>query len=1654
MTELNLSAELNRFRERLLDLSNRNPLLNYRITRTRTLEIVDERPDQVFQRLVIDGKRFRFDPIPDQDNEDESKTAVGALTVYNEELARAAEPTTSPSTAQEDSADGQRRVDESRYNDDRLQTRLTSSRLETVAKGIAGEAVTIIEETGVNYLFLAVGMLGWRESDQSEKEHLAPLLLIPVTISRSFNNRSLKYEYAVTWQGDELQWNLSLSKKLQRDFGLRLPEYDGEQTPESYLSDVEQVIRSKPNWIVKRDQLIGFFAFQKMLMYLDLEPEAWETRGALHPDGIAATIIAGHDSDPGSNLYAPDYDIDELAEAKRISLISDCDSSQHSALVDILNGKNLVIEGPPGTGKSQTITNAIAAALHEGKTVLFVAEKLAALKVVSDRLSELGMEGFCLELHSDAGPKRVYQSLRERMNSVYDRPQALEEVRRDLARKKQTVADYLSACAEPVGPYQEPFYQAVWRTIELRSRAIRSARQVQFDADINRSDFDENAQLLEAFVESLGEVDSPRQSPWWGFWATTVNPNHLEPLAELFGQLEAVALEVGSECDALHADCGEGLIQWIGSSDSGSEQLAAALAKDAEELQAHAPLAALLNPAIRQLATELHSLLLAARELTGESSRYLVGERADAEQTSAEVRRLIEQRLKPTAGDASMKKLRALRSRVSTLLTVMSSIDNMVAQLQSQGLGPIRNLKEYQQYEELFRLLRHPILKSVAELPPSLFLANAPSIFKQARTDSAGFVAAREKLGKAFQLESLPDVERLRTVSKRLRPHVDRWWRFLSKDFRSAKKELLTFSRSEIGSTPAKWVRKLEELEDLLAAERKFNDRTDLKQILGGLFEGTSTDWDRAGTLLQWAATIANRGLDYSSAAELLRRMGATLRAQQIIDARQQLVAELSQPSVAAALGVAASLETESLAEIQRRASFLLADVKAFEAAAAPLTLSDELTLSEVFRRAGVVTEAAALRDRCEDPERWQPLGSWHDGLDTDCESLRRTIDWVDQATTLRLPVTALQRLVSESPASACRRLATRVESVRRAIGRWMHLREQLGPFGRSDENWLSLIDAESGAIIGAKQAEALAKQLEMLPAWSAFCRMLLKCESKKLGGFTTLAMDGHVDAARLADCYRLTVLERAVEAKLWATPSLKEFSRQTLEKAREHFKRLDKQLLQLTQEQIAHDAAKRPAPGGNSKGKVGEYTELGLVRHEIQKQQQHCRIRDLLARAGAAVQALKPCFMMSPLSVAQYLAPEGVQFDLVIMDEASQIKPEDALGTLLRAKQIVVVGDPKQLPPTSFFDRMDDEVIDEEATQFDNAESVLEVAMKAFQPVRRLRWHYRSQHESLIHFSNDRFYDRDLVVFPSASTDSASLGFRYHFIENATFVGGCNIEEAKAVAAAIVEHAKKTHHETLGVGTFNMKQRDVIRDCLDKLCEQDATARDAIDRLNENYDKLFIKNLENLQGDERDVIFISYTYGPDRDAGKVMNRFGPITGVYGWRRLNVLITRARRRVEVFTSMKSSDILGGPDRSLGVNAMKDYLEFARTGTLPDRGLYTGKAPDSPFEISVASVITRMGLKVVPQVGVAGYFIDIGVVHPEKDGDFLLGIECDGATYHCAKSARDRDRLREEVIKRRGWNLHRIWSTDWFLNQKHEEERLMKAIRTAVSSDTA
>ncbi|ARA93107.1 hypothetical protein AWN76_007990 [Rhodothermaceae bacterium RA] len=493
-------------------------------------------------------------------------------------------------------------------------------------------------------------------------------------------------------------------------------------------------------------------------------------------------------------------------------------------------------------------------------------------------------------------------------------------------------------------------------------------------------------------------------------------------------------------------------------------------------------------------------------------------------------------------------------------------------------------------------------------------------------------------------------------------------------------------------------------------------------------------------------------------------------------------------------------------------------------------------------------------------------------------------------------------------------------------------------------------------------------------------------------------------------------------------------------------FRQLDQATFQYNRARLAHQHwSQIPC--------TGLFGQMRVLNHEMQKKRRHLPIRQLMQQAGNAIQAIKPVFMMSPMSIATYLPPGSLTFDLVVFDEASQVKPVEAFGAILRGKQAVVVGDSKQLPPTSFFDTVtsDDFAGDEEdeayAVRAGDVESILSLFASQGAPERMLRWHYRSRHDSLIAVSNREFYDSRLITFPSPDLERAELGLRYHYLPHTTYDRGgsrANRGEARAVAEAVMEHARTRPDWTLGVAAFSQAQTEAIQVQLERLRREDPSLEHFFNGHPE--EPFFIKNLENVQGDERDVIFISIGYGRD-EHGKLSLNFGPLNRDGGERRLNVLITRARRRCEVFTNLRADDIDLSRTNARGVACLKRYLQFAESGQM-EMPEFTGGTAESPFETEVAEALRGLGYEVHHQIGSAGYFIDLAVVDPERPGRYLLGIECDGATYHSARSARDRDRIRQAVLEGLGWHIHRIWSTDWFRNPDRELKQVAEAIEAA------
>lgn len=465
---------------------------------------------------------------------------------------------------------------------------------------------------------------------------------------------------------------------------------------------------------------------------------------------------------------------------------------------------------------------------------------------------------------------------------------------------------------------------------------------------------------------------------------------------------------------------------------------------------------------------------------------------------------------------------------------------------------------------------------------------------------------------------------------------------------------------------------------------------------------------------------------------------------------------------------------------------------------------------------------------------------------------------------------------------------------------------------------------------------------------------------------------------------------------------------------------------------------------------------EVNILKRELSKQRKIMPIRKLFNKIPNLLMTLKPCLMMSPLSVSQFLESDCYLFDTVIFDEASQVKTENAIGAIFRGKQVIIAGDSKQLPPTNFFE------VTTSDSEFDSDEdgenelldtSILEEAL--FLPNKELLWHYRSRHEHLIAFSNNKIYKNKLITFPSNMEKLPDWGVEYIFVENGVYNGKGNprgnVIEAERVAEEVFNHIKTHPERTLGVITFGTVQEFAIESAINRMRQGNPQYEEFF--VEDKNEAFFVKSLENVQGDERDTIIFSIGYAKD-NSGKMAMRFGPLSMVGGERRLNVAITRAKYNVKLIGSIKPTDIDVDRVSQEGPKLLRKYIEFAMSGieVLQNESEASDKLQfDSPFEESVYSFLDSSGYKVSTQVGCSGYRIDMAIKHPTLSGIFVLGIECDGATYHSSRTARERDRLRQDVLEAMGWKIYRIWSTDWIKDTGEEKKRLLKAVDYAINT---
>jgi len=533
-----------------------------------------------------------------------------------------------------------------------------------------------------------------------------------------------------------------------------------------------------------------------------------------------------------------------------------------------------------------------------------------------------------------------------------------------------------------------------------------------------------------------------------------------------------------------------------------------------------------------------------------------------------------------------------------------------------------------------------------------------------------------------------------------------------------------------------------------------------------------------------------------------------------------------------------------------------------------------------------------------------------------------------------------------------------------------------------------------------------------------------------------------------LSACFERSVYQAWLRRALAQEPALNAFDGEQQLRRIASFADLDRKHL-VNCSAAARARVSQRLPASTNGGTGGE---MGIIQRQLQKRRSHMPIRKLLAEIPSLAARLKPVFLMSPMSVATYLDPKAPPFDIVVFDEASQIPTHQAVGVLARGRSAVIVGDSKQLPPTSFFDSGggEEEAPDENA--FEELESILDECLAAGFPERRLDWHYRSRHESLIAFSNHHYYKNRLNTFPSALAFGTGGGVQLRQVDGVYDKGESrtNKVEALAVVADLVARLRSpdSTKRTYGVVTFSQAQQKLVEDLLDRAQKDYPEIEPFFAKTHP--EPVIVKNLENIQGDERDVIIFSICYGPDQTGKSSMN-FGPLNRDGGERRLNVAITRAREELVVYATIKPEHIDLTRTNAVGVKHLKTFLDYARRGPAAIAEaltLQTSDVFDSPFEQQVCDRLRARGYQVDTQVGTAGYRIDLGVRHPDQQGRYVLAVECDGAYYHSARSARERDRLRSQVLEGLGWRIHRVWSTDWWQTPEREIQKIVEAIEQA------
>jgi superfamily I DNA and/or RNA helicase/very-short-patch-repair endonuclease len=1584
ISQQNLAQKIVKWKAGLADLGRRNPLIKFRQDNPRILEILTEQPNVLFTKLTKEKKSLRFLIIDDEEQDITQLKTIKALAAEKNPL-------------------------------ELITRQIGNEQLKRLNK-LRIEARKSFEERGVNSLFLALGTLTWYDKDKPEDALLSPLILVPVTLIKE----PKRDVYKISVLEEDIALNPTLAQKLKQTFGIELPEIDAIQgiSYDELINQIRQLLVEQKTWQIKENVFLSLFSYAKAAMVRDIiENES------LIFDHPILQAISGDLTNYQSNYTEPlpASALDSQVKPERIFQILDADSSQQVVIEAAKAGSSFVVQGPPGTGKSQTIVNMIAELIGDGKSVLLVAEKETALSVVYKRMAECGLDHVCLNLHHSGTTDK-----RELVNNLSKTIEYVKQIYSTennhlfferLVSTRQSLILYLTSLHTKEKPLEKSPFEIFGELLRKEREAVPSINVIFSNfSQWNPIRFQEAKDLLNQLAQFIPLFKGEKITIWAKSSLDSYSYELELQIREEIEEFQKAIFSIQKINQQLHTslqiqallnlesldNCYPALLHilktplnlpnnWTGMDISIARNALNILKKDVQEIEKNQ-----LSQETQNLLDKIYSFLPFLRvektNIWQQSNLKSCSERLELE---------------------LQEKIEKFRQVIYLTQTVSQQIQNILK------IEPLLNIESI---EDCYSAIQH-ILKVPSNLPDNwakVNIALAQDAFNTLKND-------------------------VREIEKNKQKQEN-------KNFIGQILTLFEFFNSN----------KANHLESLQNRLRQSDYPA--RRVFGSLFNPEVCSVSELRVIeqaLSWLTALQNYKLPADSVHNIVNSSSRRRELEELVKQLKSLIGDIKQ-----GMDFLFSYfdENNITEQYKPRSQILFTEVITFlNLAQSDLSNFREwLTYKETcekLEKIGAKKFLDALRENRPNPiesvqnrlrqseyPACQVFGSLFNpevSSEAELKEIEQVLNWLIGLQKYSLTADSVQRVIN-SPAKRreSAELVKKYELAHNSIRQGLDF--LLSHFNESDitdsylpRNQITFVEVET--FLNLAQSE-----LPYFQEWLTYKETYQKLENLANSKFLDALRDNQIQPEQWFPVLEKRIYQICLDAILAKKPELKNFNVEVHERLIKEFAKLDYNQLDAARERLKQFHVQRWEHWEKTSLALAELPNL---KREATKKSRHLPIRKLLndAQKGIpnVVKTLKPCWMMSPLSVSQYINPDVVHFDVLIFDEASQLRTEDVVPAIIRSNQVIIIGDNKQLPPTSFFSTGDNEedINDEDDASY---ESVLDECSN-FMFARTLKWHYRSQDERLIAFSNKHFYDSQLVTFPNP-IQNPDLGVWFKHISDGVYDRGGrrdNRREAQVVAQLALEHFQKFPEQSLGIIAFSEAQADAIQEQIEILGKENPNLETFC---SDNSPQFFLKALENVQGDERDAIILSVGYARD-DQGKLSLNFGPLNRQGGERRLNVAVTRAKSKITLVSSIQAGDIDLTRTKSKGVEALRNYLEYAASGgeKLQSNSYTDTLHFDSPFEEDVYHALVQEGYTIRTQVGCSGYRIDLGVVNSDRPGEFLLGIECDGESYHSSPTARDRDRLRQQVLERLGWKIYRIWSTDWFRNKPVQVRLLMERI---------